>query len=353
MARVVLLSATPPEDENGEHLRPLRGLQESAAVDKFGEHELTDDAEWADAIIFAENYGAGWHFERVREHALTKRYREKCFLFSSNPLAIPFLPGVYSSLGRRWASSRTVPGFYVGQPPNEFTTYTPPDPGLPYLFSFMGSIQNAPVRRKLAGLSHPRSVFHDTSADFARLLGWKMSTRERRDYQRRYAKLTKASKFVLCPRGVSVSSIRLFETMRMGRVPVVLSDDWLPPPGPAWETFTIRVREKAFAQLPRVLEEREVEAEAMGKLARAQWEDWFSEEAAFHRVVEWCLELKERRIIPERVLRWPVYLQYLRPFHFRRVTGKNVRALRASVGRMEAGLPGEAAAELGEHASRP
>ena len=50
-----------------------------------------------------------------------------------------------------------------------------------------------------------------------------MDAREQQDYQRRYAETTKASKFVLCPRGLSVSSISLFETMRMGRVPVILA----------------------------------------------------------------------------------------------------------------------------------
>lgn len=338
MARVVLLSATPADDGYGEHLRPLRGLQQSAAADKFSEHVLTEDAESADAIIFAENYGAGWHFERVREHEFVRSYREKCFIFSSNPLVIPFLPGVYSGLGRRWSSSRTVAGFYTGQPPNEFTTYSPPEPDLPYLYSFMGSTRNAPVRLKLASLSHPRSLFQDTSADYARVLDGQMSLRERRDYHRRYAELTKASKFILCPRGVSSSSIRLFETMRMGRVPVVLSDDWLPPPGPCWEKFCVRVREKRFAQVPRILEEREDDAEAMGKLARAQWEDWFSEEAAFHRVVEWCLELKHRRLIPEEVSRWPVYLHYLRPFHLRLVVKRKLGGLSGAAENAETAL---------------
>ena len=350
MARVVLLSATAANDDNGEHLRPWRGLQESAAADRFGLHGLTDDPEVADAIIFAESYGAGWHFERVRAHEFTRLYREKCFIFSSNPLVIPFLPGVYSSLGWRWGSTRTVGGFYVGQPPNEFTTYSPPESDLPYLYSFMGSTGNAAVRPNLARLAHPRSSFQDTSADFARLLRWEMSPRERRDYHRRYAELTKASKFILCPRGLSCSSIRLFETMRMGRVPVILSDDWLPPHGPCWEKFVVRVREKKFWQVPRILEEREEEAVVMGKLARAQWEDWFSEEAAFHRVVEWCLELKLRRLIPEKVARWPVYLHYLRPFHFRRLVKRKLGE--AGVG-AQAGVPEEAATELGEQRLPP
>src|SRR5688572_29067298 len=141
-----------------------------------------------------------------------------------------------------------------------------------------------------------------------------MGERERFDYERRYAEVAKASKFVLCPRGLSVSSIRLFETMRMGRVPVILSDAWIAPPGPRWEMCAIRVREKDFAKVPRLLEQREPEAVKMGELARKEWEEWFSDEVLFHRLVELCLDIRANRKWPESVTRWPVYLQRLRPF---------------------------------------
>src|SRR5205823_9816563 len=141
-----------------------------------------------------------------------------------------------------------------------FTTYTRPGQELPYLFSFMGCARNAEVRAKLSTIRHPRSFFQNTAQDFDRILDRKMDRRERLDYDRRYAELTKASKFVLCPRGLSPSSIRLFETMRMGRVPVILADGWVPPIGPRWDDFSIRVHERDFAMVPQLLEEREGKA---------------------------------------------------------------------------------------------
>ncbi|MDQ2919268.1 MAG: glycosyltransferase family 47 protein, partial [Verrucomicrobiota bacterium] len=134
--------------------------------------------------------------------------------------------------------------------------------------------------------------------------------------------------FVLCPRGVGASTIRLFETMRMGRVPVILSDEWVPPVGPLWEKFSVRVAEKDFAQVPRLLEEREHMAVPMGQLARREWEEWFSPEVAFHRVVDYCLAIKEGRRWPEALARWPVYLQLARPFHFRRLLRRKFDELR-------------------------
>ena len=322
MAQVVLLSATPAKNHTREHLAPLADLRESAAADRVGVHRLTEDAEAADVILFAESYGAGWHFEGVRRHPFTRRHREKCFIFCANPFVIPFLPGVYTGIHKRWASRRTVSGFYLDVPKSRFTTFTPASDDLPYLFSFMGSVETAPVRRQLARIEHPRGFFQDTATQYARVLHGQMDEREQHDYRRRYAEATKASKFVLCPRGLSVSSIRLFETMRMGRVPVILSDGWVAPPGPAWETFAIRVAENDWPRIPQILEAREREAVQMGERARAAWVEWFSREVAFHRIVESCLAIRSRRIVPEQLARWPVFLQYLRPFHFRKFAAR-------------------------------
>jgi hypothetical protein len=319
VAQVVLLSATPSDDQTDYNLAPVQALRESARQDRFQRHFVVDHPRTADLVLFAEYYGGGFHFERLRSHPVVKRYREKCFLFCSNALVIPFLPGVFASVEKRWASARTCGGFYLGLPKNEFTTFTAPDHDLPYLYSFMGSIENAAVRRDLAQLRHPKGFFQNTADEFSQLLHRKMSQRERRDYYRRYAEMTKASKFVLCPRGLGVGTIRLFETMRMGRVPVILSDGWVPPDGPAWDKFSIRVREADFHKIPQLLEEREPVAVHMGMLARREWEQWFSEEVAFHRVVEYCLALKQKRRLPETLARAPVFLQYARPFHFKRL----------------------------------
>src|SRR4051812_8284732 len=115
MARVFLLSATPEDDQTDFNLAPLCEAKHSAEIDRFKVHTLTADPSAADLIIFVEFYGAGWYFERVRRHALLRRYREKCFLFCANPLVIPFLPGIYAGVEKRWATSRTRPGFYLGR----------------------------------------------------------------------------------------------------------------------------------------------------------------------------------------------------------------------------------------------
>ena len=328
MAQVLLLSATPADDRTEIFRAPLQALLRSAERDRFQVHRLTSDAAAAEIILFVESYGSGWHFERARAHPLTRRYREKCFMYCANPFVIPFLPGIYTGIERRRASRRTVTGFYLGQPGNEFVTFTPPTAELPYLYSFVGSVHNALVRQRLANILHPRGLFVDTSANWTRVLKQRLTDSERRDFYRHYADATKASKFVLCPRGLSVSSIRLFETMQMGRAPVILSDNWIAPPGPDYEKFAIRVREKDCGAIEQILAERENEAVAMGECARREWLEWFSDEVAFHRIVEWCIGIRNHRRLPESLGRWRAYLQYTQPFHFKRLIRRKVAGFR-------------------------
>lgn len=136
-------------------------------------------------------------------------------------------------------------------------------------------------------------------------------------YHREYAEAVANSKFVLCPRGFGVSSLRIFETMKAGRVPVIISDDWVPPDGPAWASFSMRVREKDIRALSEILERHEISAGEWGTLARLNWEQWFSEEASFHRIVEWCVSIMQSRKIPERYMRKLVLARLLEPSNVR------------------------------------
>ncbi len=108
---------------------------------------------------------------------------------------------------------------------------------------------------------------------------------------------------------------------------MIISDQWVPPTGPDWAAFSIRVPENDVASIPPRLEEREHDAERMGAIAREQWEQWFSEEVCFHRIVSWCNDIKASRRLPIGVLRWMPYAQLLRPVHLRRWAGPRARRL--------------------------
>jgi hypothetical protein len=80
--------------------------------------------------------------------------------------------------------------------------------------------------------------------------------------------------------------------MRAGRVPVVISDHWVPPMGVPWNDFIIRIDEKDIASIPQRLESLEGQAREMGQNARKQWEMNFSESRIFDWMIEQIAEMR-------------------------------------------------------------
>ena len=282
----------------------LQRLMELAALDKVGEHRLTDDPKPADLVLFAESAWGNELLWKARRHPLVRRYRDKCFVQCELDGMAPYLPGVYTSVPRRWyRPDRVRTGPYLWMYQNPAVAYEPSD--VPeWLFSFVGDAATHPVRRAVLALDHPRSRLEDAGG-YRSVQGAEPNARGR--YQRAYAETLRASAFVLCPRGVSPSSVRVFETMRSGRVPVIVSDEWVAPVGPDWPSFSVLVPEAEVASLPARLEALEPEAAAMGHQARQAWETWFADDVAFHHTVEACLDIMRTRTQPERRLRWTAY----------------------------------------------
>jgi len=310
MATVHLLSAAPAGPQTpARAFLDLEHLRAAAAVDRRGVHRLVGSPEAADLVLFVEvSQFAGPYFERVRRHEVFRAHRDKSYLFCSTDRFIPFLPGVYASIEWAWhRPSWTRPGHYVNVREDEVLRYVPPSAEPRHLFSFLGSAATHPVRRRVLALRHPRALVVDTQAEAA-------AGARPEDYRGRYARSVQESAFVLCPRGGGTASFRLFETMMLGRAPVIVSDGWVPPVGPDWESFSVRVAEDAVEEIPALLEARAASARAMGEAARGAWLDWFSPESSFHTVVEACLELHRRGARPRWQYAAP-YLQLLRPYH--------------------------------------
>jgi hypothetical protein len=317
MATVHMLT-TADDRIVGYSAADFRRLSAAAACDKLRKHSLVDSPELADIILFV---GSTYPDHRdVREHSFLRLYRDKCFLFHSDDYVIPFLPGIYVNISKRWYSNRTLTGAYLQMIDWDYVPFVPSLANCEYLFSFIGSAKTHVVRRRVMSLQHSRAYLENTSADV-------IKTEKNRaffmvdynsDAKTRYGEIISRSKFVLCPRGYACSTWRLFETMKAGRVPVIISDQWVPPLGPAWESFSIRVKENQINLIPALLERCEPEAESMAQKARTAWEEWFSKETFFHRTIEWCLTLKQRRhqSILSDVL---PFVQLLRPFYFRHV----------------------------------
>jgi hypothetical protein len=293
MAKVLVLSAAPdPQFHVWKHSSAFL-LKHSAELDPFGQHTLTEDPEEADIILFAEMGMVGKFAEIVRAHTYYRRFPGKCFLFDSGDFFFPTVPGIYASLTTdQYRAGHVRSGFYLYVIENPFIGFRPLSGREKYLASFVGSKDAHPVREKFFEFGRNDIHVKDTSS-YSGKTTYHGEPAERARFWEEYAESMTNAKFSLCPRGRGASSIRLFESMKMGRACVILSDAWQPNDFVDWNAFSIRIAERDAHRVPEILDLNADSAGEMGGRARQVWEEHFSEQVRFHRVVELCLDIRK------------------------------------------------------------
>lgn len=270
-------------------------LERLALLDRRREHELVADPEQADAIVFTECHlsGSGWSFSRIRDADEFRRFRDRCYVMDERDQPWLGLPGLYTSMPKPVfrPEYQCAWGYYfVSEPqerlPADFDATSEPD----LLFSFVGSMTHR-CREPLLKLRHPRAVVEEVQG----FLFYESSSVDYEARRRRFAEILLRSKFVLCPRGHGTSSIRFFETLGAGRVPVVISDDWVPPFDLPYEEFCLFWPEGSTDGLVEALERLEPQAATMGAAARAVFDEYFAPGVIFDTFASTVAALHERR----------------------------------------------------------
>ncbi|MBL4672454.1 MAG: exostosin family protein [Arenicella sp.] len=287
-----------------------------ASTDKLGNHDVCNNPEDAEIIVFIGS--AKPNFSDIKGSSLYKKHRDKSVVFYSGDRGIPILPGLYACLENKLAirhRKSVLSCYYLRVTDNTSLDIDENIDDAEYLYSFIGNANNHPVRKKICRFSGERSFLNDSSLDVRQQDDG--ITGENKDRGLLYRDVLTQSKFVLCPRGVGVSSWRLFETMRAGRVPVIISDDWIPPVGPTWDSFALFVKERDVMGIPKLLEETETEAVILGANARKEWEKWYSEEVVFSTIMDLLLLTHSKALKENKLLAALTYTQYLRPYYLR------------------------------------
>lgn len=260
------------------HIRQFVQYLETKSDRQF---TMAPSANEADIILFIES-----PIHKFREYAhqlladeLIQQYPNRCFVFDWEDGPPCFLPGVYPSLTeQQYDPARVRAGGYLSTPNTAYIKESDAAWRTPeLLLSFRGA-NSHPLRAKLF-----ESEFKHQDISITIIDRW---FNHNDDERAAYTSEILNSKFVICPRGQGTSSIRLFETMASGRVPVILSDDWLPPLGPSWGEFSLRVSERRLSDLPEIVRSYEPQWQEMGKEARNAWEQWYSPAIICRRVLQ-------------------------------------------------------------------
>ena len=112
-----------------------------------------------------------------------------------------------------------------------------------YDWGFFGGI-TSPLRRRIVDVLAPLAVKTNGLIE-VRSGPWnRMFDRSGISEKVEYAEALRLSRFFVCPRGNGVGSIRLFETMKAGRVPIIISNSYVLPAGVDWSSCSVQVAEK-------------------------------------------------------------------------------------------------------------
>lgn len=273
-------------------------------LDTKKQHQVVDCPDKADIILFIGDrqiYHSG-----IYSSEIFKQYRHKSLVLDFYDRTIPTIPGLYATIPLKLHKYPIYEylfydhgGFDRDVAANLFCGYK-------YLFSFIGSVRSHPsLRGETMRLNNSRAYLQDTDV---------CDTYPTTEV---YCDSIINSKFILCPRGIAAATIRVFEAMKAGRVPVIISDEWREIEiNGDWQEFSVRVPERDIQSIPALLETLEDRSIEMGKKALLAWEKNFSMTSGFHWLVETCLRIQKSRTDYESIASRNIYLETFGTSHF-------------------------------------
>ena len=284
-----------------------------AVVQKLDQFTLTSDPQEAEAILMTDDDS-----RLISGSAVFKAHKAKCVTLFDGDVMSYYAPSLYASnhrgllsRGRALTAGPFASLIDVPKGPRNSWISRLKDVEVEkrYLYSFMGGSTSMARKRLLRNFRslNIADVLIECTDHYKHWAGG--STSDKSAQQQRYVEMMMASKYVLCPRGASASSIRLFEAMELGCAPVVLADSWIPVDGVDW-SFCIFVPESRLHDIDAIVRSHGEEWRERGATARRVFEEHFAP-ASFGRTLERQLrDLLRRRVDGrERLIRalYPFY----------------------------------------------
>jgi hypothetical protein len=263
-------------------------------IQRFGgERDLIweKDPARADVIILWEGfeYKTIDYISVLENDPTLRQHADRCYAINYDDHPEGFLPGLYTSLERPFfnaAIHRIWPFMLMNNPMVYNLTWNEVMQAPPkLLFSFTGAASHA-VRKRLFGL------YAGKTGNFPveHINKWYNHGEAER---KRFIDIALDSAFCLCPHGYCSYTPRITEIMAMGRVPVVIADDWIPFAFEDNISYYIRVAERDIEHLPDILSQRAREAEEIGRSARLLWEKYFSPNRRVVAALECIVQLSQ------------------------------------------------------------
>jgi len=272
--------------------------------------QVTADPAEADAILDLSSHhhlGGGRSFS-VHPASHYHHWPEKTFDWDSTDFPSGRMAGLYCSLSRQQHDPARHRGFCYPWRHNAAVALRSQSEAI-LLYGFSGSVSSGLRARMLAALTRtagPDCLIRQTGSMWDRMFSGGTDPDKTR-----YADDLARCKFILCPRGNGLSSIRIYEAMETGRVPVILSDRLALPECIDWSTAAVAIAERDLDRAPQLLAARAADWPALARSARAQWEDKFSDARLLATLAGECRRLLDLRRHARRGTTWFIPLRIL------------------------------------------
>lgn len=223
-------------------------------------------------IILIQEKGSFKDFRYIHKLVLdpiVSKYTEKVFTINGDDCATGLLRGLYTSLPKSRFDFKIHRAIPYMQYPNELIFQTHPDVEPEYLASWRGNPKSNAIRPKMISLFGSQKSFRLETTN-----SW---LNHQDDEKEVYRDLILNAKFSLCPAGWAPVSFRIYESMALGRCPVIIADEFVPPLGPDWKSFALFYPQKKIAELDQFLRKHESSYKELGMKACQAWQIYFQE----------------------------------------------------------------------------
>lgn len=147
-----------------------------------------------------------------------------------------------------------------------------------HLFSFLGSTTTHYTRKRIVNI-YESCMDSNTH--------WGLDNKSI-DFKEKYIKLLGNSYFSLCPRGTGISSVRLFESMAMESIPVIIADNYYPPIAKLnWNEFSVNIKESDIDKIDFILKEYNADdINYMSQKVKEVYNEYFCNELLHKSILE-------------------------------------------------------------------
>lgn len=248
---------------------------------------LDCEIETADALVIQMDcsYKNFRFIERLKSDPIFKKYAHKIFSINIDDYGTGLVKGLYTCLPKRRFNPKVhavVPYFSLN---NELILQKESKSNPEYLATWRGNTKSNGLRNKIVNL-----FSNDEDFDLHKTNSW---FNHSADEKQTYKNSLLNAKFSLCPAGWAAVTFRIYESMALGKCPVIIADEFVPPPGPDWASFSIIISEKKIKNLKKELEKKESSFEQLGEKAYQAWEDFFAPEKMYEYFSRQLIELIE------------------------------------------------------------